>query len=376
MVSSGLFSSDLVGRQAENVPANSQTPYRQFFEVPKEGFLILDAAAGEVVDANPFLLDLLGYALPELVGMKFWDIDAFKVIVAGEAAFAEWQAKDYIRYENLPLETKDGRLHEVEFVGNIFHVNGARFIQCGIHDIPERKRADDEISRLADVLDERTLNEIYVYDVETLRFVHVNEGGRRNMGYTLEQLCAMTVLDIRPEFDPASFRMMVEPLLRKEEALHVFQTTQRRADGTLYPVEEYLQLVERHGKSLFLAVTLDITERGRSERALRESEERYRLLIERSPDAIFVHCENKIVFANPATLALFGTERLEQVIGRNVLEIIHPDSRAIVQERIRHVTAGEKTPLTEQKLIRLDGAVVEVEAVSYTHLTLPTKRIV
>ena len=86
------------------------------------------------------------------------------------------------------------------------------------------------------------------------------------------------------------------------------------------------------------------------------------MLVERSPDAIFVHCEDKIVFANPATFLLLGAERPEQVLGRDVLEIMHPDSRAVLQERIRHTMAGEKAPLMEQKLIRLDGAVVEVES--------------
>jgi PAS domain S-box-containing protein len=341
---------------------NSETRYRRAFEAAMDGILILDATSGEVVDANPFLLDLLGYSLPELVGRKLWEIGRFNDIAASESAFSELQRKDYIRYENLPLETKGGRRREVEFVSNAYLVDGSRFIQCNIRDITARKQEDDERRLLAGVLDERSLNEIYFYDSETLQFVYVNEGGQRNLGYTLDQLRAMSILDIGPEFTPASYRMMVGPLLRKEEELHVYQTTQRRANGTLYPVEVHLQLIDREGKHLFLAVALDITERRRSARALRESEERYRLLIERSPDAIFVYCEDKIVFANPATLLLFGADRPEQVLGRDVLEIMHPDSRVVIRERNRHAMAGEKTPLMEQKLIRLDGAMVEVEA--------------
>lgn len=326
-----------------------------------DGILILDARSGEVVDANPFLLDLLGYSLPELVGMKLWEIGRFKDIAANESAFSELQAKEYIRYENLPLETKVGHWREVEFVSNAYLVDGDRFIQCTIRDITARKRKDDERRLLADVLDERSLNEIYFYDAETLKFAYVNEGGRLNLGYTLERLREMTILDILPEFTEASHKTMLGPLLRKEEELHVYQTKQSRANGTQYTVEVHLQLLEREGKRHFLAVALDITERQSSAQALRESEERYRLLVERSPDAIFVHCENKIVFANPATLLLFGAERLEQVLGRDVLEIMHPDSRVVIQERIRHAIVGEKTPLMEHKLIRLDGVVVEVE---------------
>jgi PAS domain S-box-containing protein len=341
---------------------NLETRYRRAFEAAMDGILILDATSGEVVDANPFLLDLLGYSLAELAGMKLWEIGRFKDIAASESAFSELQAQDYIRYENLPLEAKNGQRREVEFVSNAYFVDGKRFIQCNIRDITARKRTDDERRLLAEVLDERSLNEIYFYDAETLQFVYVNEGGRSNLGLTLEQLRTMTVLEIRPEFTAESYRAMLGPLLRKEEGLHVYQTTQRRADGTVYPVEVHLQFIDREGKRLFLAVALDITERQRSARALRESEERYRLLVERSPDAIFVHCENKIVFANPATLLLFGAERPEQVLGRDVLEIMHADTHAVIQERIRHTKSGDKAPLMEQKLIRLDGTVVEVES--------------
>ena len=93
----------LIAVTAENRRMNSETRYRRAFEAAMDGILILDAASGEVVDANPFLLNLLGYALPELVGMKLWDIGRFKDIAASESAFSELQAKDYIRYENLPL---------------------------------------------------------------------------------------------------------------------------------------------------------------------------------------------------------------------------------------------------------------------------------
>ncbi len=340
----------------------SEERYRRLFEAGKDGILILEAGSGKVIDANPFLLDLLGYSLPELAGLKLWDIGPFKDIAASEAAFAELQAKEYIRYEHLPLETKEGRKREVEFISNAYLVAGRRFIQCNIRDITKRKREEDERHRLADMLDEQSMTEILLYDSETLRLVHVNEGGRRNLGYTLEELRERTILDLRPEFTAESFRAMIGPLVRKEEAVHVYYTTQRRADETVYPVEVHLQLVERLGRRLFVAVAMDITPRQQAEQALRESEERYRLLVERSPDAIFVHCENKIVFANPATLLLFGAERLEEVLGRDVLEIMHPDSQTVIEERVRHVTAGEKTPLMEQKLIRLDGSVVEVEA--------------
>ena len=116
----------------------SEVRYRRLFETAQDGILILDAQTGRVVDANPFLMELLGYSLHELQDKKLWEIGPFKDIAASETAFHELQEKDYIRYENLPLEAKDGRRRDVEFISNAYLVEGQRVIQCNIRDITER----------------------------------------------------------------------------------------------------------------------------------------------------------------------------------------------------------------------------------------------
>ena len=126
----------------------SELRYRRLFETAQDGILILDADTGQVVDANPFMKDLLGYSQEEFLGRKLWEIGPFKGTGASKIAFAELQLKDRIRYEGLPLETKDGQRVEVEFISNAYLVDEKRLIQCNIRDITERKRAEDEIRRL------------------------------------------------------------------------------------------------------------------------------------------------------------------------------------------------------------------------------------
>lgn len=101
----------------------------------------------------------------------------------------------------------------------------------------------------------------------------------------------------------------------------------------------------------------------RAEAALRESEERYRLLVERTRDAILVHCDGKIEFVNPAAKRLLGAARMEQLLGMPIMKIVHPEYRAIVQEYVRRTNVQGQVPLMEQKIVRLDGTVVEVETV-------------
>ncbi|MFZ5808228.1 MAG: PAS domain-containing protein [Chloroflexota bacterium] len=117
-------------------------------------------------------------------------------------------------------------------------------------------------------------NEIYLFDADTLKFRFVNDGAVRNLGYSLEQLREKTPLDLKPEFTEDKFRQMIQPLLKHEISALSFETMHRRANGSLYPVEVYLQLFEYEGDRVFLAVINDITERKNIEKELDDQRSR------------------------------------------------------------------------------------------------------
>lgn len=150
---------------------------------------------------------------------------------------------------------------------------------------------DPSYIRVARIL-EQSVNEIYLFDAETLLFEYVNEGGRRNLGYDMETLRRMTPLDIKPEFDDASFRAMIHPLLTGEKEMLSFETMHLRADATLYPVEVLLQLNVQADKREFLAIILDITSRHTAQVALQESEKRFRTMIDTIPQLAWMAYAN------------------------------------------------------------------------------------
>ncbi len=132
-------------KRAEVAVRTSEVRYRRLFETAQDAILILDGDTGKIIDSNPFLRDLLGYSFGELRGKELWEIGLFQDIEANRAAFRQLQEKGYIRYEDLPLGTKDGRLVSVEFVSNVYPVEGRQVIQCNIRDISDRKRAEESL---------------------------------------------------------------------------------------------------------------------------------------------------------------------------------------------------------------------------------------
>jgi two-component system, cell cycle sensor histidine kinase and response regulator CckA len=129
-------------RLAELTILASEMRYRRLFEAAKDGVLIVDADTGKIVDVNPFILELTGYSHEEFLGRHLWEIGPFKDIAPSKDLFAELQAKGYVRYEDLPLKSRDGRKIDVEFVSNVYRVEGQSVIQCNIRDITLRKQAD------------------------------------------------------------------------------------------------------------------------------------------------------------------------------------------------------------------------------------------
>jgi PAS domain S-box-containing protein len=165
----------------------SENRYRRLFETAQDGILILNADTGQIDDVNPFLTNMLGYTREQLLGNKLWEIGPFKDTKASKASFLELQRKTYVRYEDLPLETSAGKSINVEFVSNVYQVNGGKVIQCNVRDITKRKLAEAKRKEYSLKL-----------QVLSRRLVEAQETERRNIARELHDEIgqALTVMQL------------------------------------------------------------------------------------------------------------------------------------------------------------------------------------
>ena len=161
-------------KQIEDALKASEVRYRRLFETAKDGIFILDADTGQITDVNPFLEDMLGYSHTELLDKMLWEIGSFRDIAASQAAFRQLQSQEYIRYENLPLETKGQQRRQVEFVSNVYLVDGKRVIQCNVRDITARKHAEESLRKANDDL-LALVTELQRHANEMKLFNHMND---------------------------------------------------------------------------------------------------------------------------------------------------------------------------------------------------------
>jgi PAS domain S-box-containing protein len=238
---------------------DSEKRYRRLFESAKDGILILDADTGRVVDVNPFLLRLLGYSYDELFGQYIWELGVFKDIATSKDAFKALQDNEYIRYDDLPLETLDGRPIAVEFVSNVYLVDNSKVIQCNIRDITAHKQAKAEHKRLMAAI-EQVGESVVMTDAEGI-IQFVNPAFEQTTGYSRKEVIGQNPRILKSgEQDELFYRNLWDTISGGKT--WAGRMVNKRKDGTLYTEESTISPVRDAADRIvnYVAVRRDITE--------------------------------------------------------------------------------------------------------------------
>jgi PAS domain S-box-containing protein len=253
----------------EHALQQSELRYRRVFECAHDGILILNADTGQIEDANPFMTELLGYAHGQFVGRHLWEIGLFKDIEQSKAAFCELQEKGYIRYEDMPLQDKNGVHRQVEFVSNVYDVGDQKAIQCNIRDITERKLAEQQLAQFSAIVNASQDAIIG----KNLGFIVTswNAAAERLYGYSAEEAIGESIGILQPGDRPDELPSLMAKVTHGESTDNL-HTVRRRKDGTLIDVSLTLSPIkDRGGQTIGVStIARNITNAVRMERQLQE----------------------------------------------------------------------------------------------------------
>ena len=302
----------------------------------EEGIIILDRRYRYVV-ANRVFLGYHGLKPEQLIGRTLAETmgaSAFAATVKPKLDEA-FQGK-VVRFEKRHTYPTIG---ERDFSVSYFPIEGPTGVDrvaCILQDITEQKRAESELKLFRTLMDQSN-DALEIVDPVTLQLLDVNQKSCQDLGYSREELLAMTVFDINPQVNEA-IRLQVLAKLRATGFV-VREGIHRRKDGSTFPVETSMKFVQMN-RSYIVSFSRDITERKRAEEALRESEDRYRDLVEHSEDLVCTHdLEGNLLTVNPAPARLLGYT-VEEFLKIPMRDVIVPEYRSMFDEYLIRIKAN------------------------------------
>ena len=330
----------VAGKQSEDALRESEERFRLLYEKAPLGYQSLDEN-GCLVEVNGAWLDMLGYSREEVIGRWFGDLLASSSAEHFKERFPRFKAAGETYGAEFEMLKKDGSSIIVSIDGRIGHDQRGDFKQthCILHDITERKRAEEAL-RMAEqekaaIL--RSMSELVTHQGLDLRVLWANRAAGESVGLAPEQLVGRYCYEIwHQRSEPCEGC----PVVIARDTGQPQQAETTSSDGKKWFIRGY-PVRDADGDLVgIVEVTLDITERKRAEEALRESEERYRDLVENANDIIYTHdLHGNLTSVNPAATRVYGYTT-EEILQLNIAQIVDPEYLPLAQRKIREKLEG------------------------------------
>ncbi|HWF17809.1 MAG TPA: PAS domain S-box protein [Verrucomicrobiae bacterium] len=350
-------------RQVEESLRESESRFRAIFEVAGTGIAVEDLK-GRIVETNRTLQQMLGYTAEELRQLSRQDFTHGRDHSEDQARFEKLLSGESEHYQlEKRFVRKDGRIIWGRLTVSMTRDAAGQplFPLVVIEDITKHQRAEEAYLQYAAIFE--FSNDAIVSQTFDGIIFNWNPAAERVYGYSASEANGRSISIILPPEREDELSQILERIKRGERVDNI-ETTRVRKEGTLIHVSVTTSPIKDLAGKIIGASTIsrDITERKQAEAALRESEENYRKLVELAPDGILIQCEGKYVYLNSAALEIFGAHSPKQVLGKSILDVVHPDYHETIRANVTKLIAGKDVPLHEEKLIRVDGSVVDVEA--------------
>jgi diguanylate cyclase (GGDEF)-like protein/PAS domain S-box-containing protein len=347
-------------KRAEELLQREREIFYSTLQGAPNGVALIDKG-GRYLYINAEFTHIMGYTLEDVPTGREWFRRAYPDASQRHKAIGLWK-KDLAAGGSfdrvLSVVCKNGAVREVEFKGTV--LEDERTI-ITLSDITARVRTEDELreSELRyKTLFDGAADAIFVHDLRG-KFLDVNKIACERYGYRREEFLRMTPQDI---MIPGGAKNIVQPPDGERVQGHfLYETVHVRRDGTYIPTEVSSQIIEYRGRPVVLSLARDIAERKKAEEELRESEEKYREVVERANDGITIIQNMKFKYINPRLAEIRG-EPVEQLIGKSFTDYIDPDELPKVVDRYNRRMKGEDVPsVYETVLKRKDGSKIYVE---------------
>jgi PAS domain S-box-containing protein len=337
----------------------SEVRYRRLFETAQDAILILDAEewSGKIMDANPFVIDLLEYSLDELIGKELWEIGLFSDKEENKAAMEQLQKEGYIRYDDLPLETKQGKAVNVEFVSNSYLVGDQKVIQCNIRDITERAQAAHALKASEERyrrLFETAQDAILILEEDSGKIMDANPFLIDLLGYSLDELIGKKLWEIGLFADKDESKAAMEQL-QENGYIRYEDMPLETKQGKRVEVEFVSNSYMVGDRKVIQCNIRDITDRKWAEEAARVSAERFRFLAESMPLMIFTAKPNGDIDYVNRQLTEFAGLQFQEVSNSGRWTFAHADEVEGYARRWRHSIATGEPFQHECRMRRRDG---------------------
>ncbi len=247
--------------EAQRALEQSRQNLNQILDKLPIGVVLIDKETQKIVDINPKAEKMFGILREKIVGNICHNYICPKS--AGDCPIID-MGQEIDNSEKVLLTASKEEIPILKSVVQVT-VNGQPHLLESFVDISEQKKMESEVAGFGRILDD-SLNEIYIFDAETLKFKKLNRGAKENIGYSESEYRNLTPLDIKPEFTPETFRDKIQPLYKGKIDKIIFTTYHKRKNGSTYPVEVSLQLSIFDDKPAFVAIISDISERVRVEK--------------------------------------------------------------------------------------------------------------